>query len=51
MLKPTDKVSFGLTSELPGRNVSERCSTIPNIDKKFIDSGSPDEYVRIRPIA
>ena len=24
MLKPTDKVSFGLMSELPGCNVSER---------------------------
>jgi len=24
MLKPTDKVSFGLISELPGCNVSER---------------------------
>ena len=50
MLKPTDKVSFGLMSEVPGRNVSERCSTIGNIDKKFLDSVSPDEYVPIRPV-
>jgi hypothetical protein len=25
MLKPTDKVSFGLMRELPGCNASERC--------------------------
>ena len=51
MLKPTDKVSFGLMSELPGCKVSERCSTIGDIDKKFLDSLNPDEYVRIRPVA
>ena len=28
MLKPTDKVSFGLMSELPGCNVSERGASL-----------------------
>jgi len=34
MLKPTDKVSFGLMSELPGCNVSERWASLVKIKKK-----------------
>jgi hypothetical protein len=35
MLKPTDKVSFGLMSEMPGCNVSERRQYPAGVDYLF----------------